>query len=49
MNSDETLAISTQWLASLAAATDGEAFAAHFLPTGWMRGLQGLAQLLICN
>ncbi|KAJ6627996.1 hypothetical protein B0H10DRAFT_1993190 [Mycena sp. CBHHK59/15] len=39
MNSDETLAVATKWLASLDAATDGEAFAAHFLPTGWLRDL----------
>ncbi|KAJ6513758.1 FAD/NAD(P)-binding domain-containing protein [Mycena vitilis] len=34
---EDTLAIATAWLASLEAATNAEAFAAHFLPTGWLR------------
>ncbi|KAJ7654111.1 FAD/NAD(P)-binding domain-containing protein [Mycena polygramma] len=36
---EETRAIATTWLASLEAATNTEAFAAHFLPTGWLRDL----------
>ncbi|KAJ7111319.1 FAD/NAD(P)-binding domain-containing protein [Mycena epipterygia] len=39
MSPEETLAVATKWLASLEAAKDVEAFAAHFLPTGWLRDM----------
>ncbi|KAJ7154020.1 FAD/NAD(P)-binding domain-containing protein [Mycena crocata] len=39
MNPEETLAVATQWLASLNAAADVEAFTSHFLPTGWLRDM----------
>ncbi|KAJ7227357.1 FAD/NAD(P)-binding domain-containing protein [Mycena pura] len=39
LTSDEALAIATQWLSSIGAATDAEAFARHVLPAGWLRDL----------
>ncbi|KAJ7164476.1 FAD/NAD(P)-binding domain-containing protein [Mycena filopes] len=39
MNTEETLAVATTWLASLGSASDAEAFGEHFLPTGWLRDL----------
>ncbi|KAJ7450873.1 FAD/NAD(P)-binding domain-containing protein [Mycena latifolia] len=39
MTPEETLTIATQWLASLNATKDADAFAGHFLPTGWLRDL----------
>ncbi|KAJ7683314.1 FAD/NAD(P)-binding domain-containing protein [Mycena rosella] len=39
MTPEETLAVATNWLTSLGAAKDEEAFAGHFLPTGWLRDL----------
>ncbi|KAJ7178227.1 FAD/NAD(P)-binding domain-containing protein [Mycena filopes] len=39
MNTEETLAVATTWIASLGSAPDAEAFAEHFLPTGWLRDL----------
>ncbi|KAJ6588020.1 FAD/NAD(P)-binding domain-containing protein [Mycena capillaripes] len=39
MNPEEILGVATRWLASLGAATNEEAFAGHFLPTGWLRDL----------
>ncbi|KAJ7506977.1 FAD/NAD(P)-binding domain-containing protein [Mycena galericulata] len=39
MNPEETLAVATNWLAGLSGAVDADAFASHFLPTGWLRDL----------
>ncbi|KAJ6569875.1 FAD/NAD(P)-binding domain-containing protein [Mycena vulgaris] len=39
MTPDETLAVANKWLTSLNAARGEDAFAGHFLPTGWLRDL----------
>ncbi|KAJ7235390.1 FAD/NAD(P)-binding domain-containing protein [Mycena rebaudengoi] len=39
MNPDDTMAVANGWIAALNSVTDAIAFAACFLPTGWLRDL----------